>query len=81
MIFLDEVDALGPEAQSQTRYAATRSTVNQLLTELDGVIGTSNEGVFVIGATNQPWDVDPASAPPWPLRPHPAGAPAGPAGA
>jgi SpoVK/Ycf46/Vps4 family AAA+-type ATPase len=33
--------------------------VNQLLTELDGV-GSSNEGVFVLAATNQPWDVDPA---------------------
>jgi len=36
-----------------------RTTVNQLLTELDGVSG-QNEGVFVIGATNQPWDVDQA---------------------
>jgi SpoVK/Ycf46/Vps4 family AAA+-type ATPase len=33
--------------------------VNQLLVELDGVDAT-NEGVFVLGATNQPWDVDPA---------------------
>ena len=31
----------------------------QLLTELDGMEGP-NEGVFVLGATNQPWDVDPA---------------------
>ena len=36
-----------------------RTTVNQLLTELDGV-GDDNEGVFVLAATNQPWDVDPA---------------------
>jgi SpoVK/Ycf46/Vps4 family AAA+-type ATPase len=33
--------------------------VAQLLVELDGV-EWSNEGIFVIGATNQPWDVDPA---------------------
>ena len=33
--------------------------VNQLLTELDGV-GSDNEGVFVLAATNHPWDVDPA---------------------
>lgn len=33
--------------------------VAQLLAEMDGV-DSSNEGVFVIGATNQPWDVDPA---------------------
>lgn len=32
---------------------------NQLLHELDG-LGTDNEGVYVIGATNRPWDMDPA---------------------
>jgi SpoVK/Ycf46/Vps4 family AAA+-type ATPase len=36
-----------------------RTTVNQLLHELDGV-GSQNENVFVLGATNHPWDVDPA---------------------
>jgi len=36
-----------------------RSVVNQLLTELDG-IGADNEGVYVLAATNQPWDIDPA---------------------
>ena len=58
VLFLDEIDALG-QKRSQTRLSATRGTVNQLLAELDGVDG-SNEGVFVLGATNQPWDVDPA---------------------
>jgi SpoVK/Ycf46/Vps4 family AAA+-type ATPase len=33
--------------------------VNQLLTELDGV-STTNDDVFVLAATNQPWDVEPA---------------------
>jgi SpoVK/Ycf46/Vps4 family AAA+-type ATPase len=58
VLFFDEVDALG-QRRSQTRNSAIRGTVNQLLTELDGVDG-SNEGVFVLAATNQPWDVDPA---------------------
>lgn len=58
VLFLDEVDALG-QKRSATRNSAMRSTVNQLLTELDGVEG-GNEGVFVLAATNQPWDVDPA---------------------
>ena len=58
VLFLDEIDALG-QKRSQTRMSATRGTVNQLLAELDGVDG-SNEGVFVLTATNQPWDVDPA---------------------
>jgi SpoVK/Ycf46/Vps4 family AAA+-type ATPase len=33
--------------------------VNQLLSEMDGVQG-ANEGVYVLGATNHPWDVDSA---------------------
>ena len=58
VVFLDEVDALG-QKRSLTRSSGMRTTVNQLLTELDGISG-QNEGVFVVGATNQPWDVDPA---------------------
>ena len=34
-------------------------SVNQLLTELDSM-GADNEGLFVLAATNQPWDVDAA---------------------
>jgi len=58
VLFLDEIDALG-QRRSQTRSSAMRGTVNQLLTELDGV-DDNNAGVFVLAATNQPWDVDPA---------------------
>ena len=58
VLFLDEIDALG-QKRSQTRNSATRGIVNQLLTELDSV-ASDNEGVFVLAATNQPWDVDSA---------------------
>jgi AAA+ superfamily predicted ATPase len=58
VLFFDEVDALG-QRRSQTRSSAMRTTVNQFLAELDSV-GSDNEGVFVLGATNAPWDVDPA---------------------
>ena len=58
VLFLDELDGIG-QKRSLTRSSATRTTVNQLLTELDGV-GSANEGVFVLAATNHPWDVDPA---------------------
>ncbi|MGC9204891.1 MAG: AAA family ATPase [Candidatus Micrarchaeia archaeon] len=60
IIFFDEVDALGAkregggESQSYMRMA-----VNQFLQEMDGV-EKNPEGIFVIGATNQPWDMDPA---------------------
>ena len=58
VLFLDEVDALG-QKRSQLRSSAMRGTVNQLLVELDDV-EDSNEGVFVLAATNHPWDVDTA---------------------
>jgi AAA+ superfamily predicted ATPase len=56
VLFLDEVDALG-QRRSQLRSNSMRGTVNQLLAELDGV-GAQNDGVFVLAATNAPWDVD-----------------------
>jgi SpoVK/Ycf46/Vps4 family AAA+-type ATPase len=58
VLFFDEVDAIGHSRMNLGRSAA-RNVVAQLLVELDGV-EHSNEGIFVIGATNQPWDVDPA---------------------
>jgi AAA+ superfamily predicted ATPase len=59
VVFLDEVDALGQKRTHLTHHAAQRGVVNQLLSELDGASG-GNEGVYVLAATNQPWDVDPA---------------------
>ena len=58
VLFLDEVDAIG-QKRSQLRSTPMRSAVNQLLLELDDVSG-GNEGVFVLAATNHPWDVDSA---------------------
>jgi AAA+ superfamily predicted ATPase len=58
VVFLDEVDAIG-QKRSQLRSTPMRSAVNQLLLELDDVTG-ANEGVFVLAATNHPWDVDSA---------------------
>jgi AAA+ superfamily predicted ATPase len=58
VIFLDELDALG-QKRSQLRHSGVRTTVNQLLAELDGA-DRDNDGLFVLGATNHPWDVDTA---------------------
>ncbi|MFI8321134.1 AAA family ATPase [Streptomyces sp. NPDC085529] len=58
VVFLDELDALGGK-RSRTHSNGLRNVVNQLLTELDGIAsGAGNEGVFVLAATNVPWDVD-----------------------
>lgn len=58
VLFLDELDALG-QKRSHLRHSAGRNVVNQLLAELDGA-EADNEGVFVLAATNHPWDVDTA---------------------
>jgi SpoVK/Ycf46/Vps4 family AAA+-type ATPase len=58
VLFLDEVDAIGHK-RSQLNSSAMRTLGNQLLAELDGMEG-DNDGMFVLAATNAPWDVDPA---------------------
>lgn len=58
VLFLDEIDALGHK-RSQMNSITMRTLGNQLLTELDGIDG-ANDGLFVLAATNAPWDVDTA---------------------
>jgi SpoVK/Ycf46/Vps4 family AAA+-type ATPase len=57
VLFIDELDALGHK-RAQTS-SSVRNVVNQLLLELDGAT-SDNEGLLVLGATNQVWDIDPA---------------------
>lgn len=58
ILFIDELDALGGNRQKMASHHE-RILVNQLLIELDGS-QSNNEGVYVIGATNTPWYLDPA---------------------
>ncbi|HUQ22880.1 MAG TPA: AAA family ATPase [Gaiellaceae bacterium] len=56
IVFIDEIDAIaGRRGES---LGVHDSHVNQLLAEIDGVSG--QRGVFVIGATNRPDQLDPA---------------------
>jgi transitional endoplasmic reticulum ATPase len=64
IIFFDELDALGVKrggdgGDGGGNSSALRLAVNQFLVEMSGV-ETNPEGIFVIGATNNPWDIDPA---------------------
>ncbi len=59
VLFLDEIDALGQKRSHLRSSPAMRGTVNQLLSEMDSV-KDNNDGVFVLAATNHPWDVDSA---------------------
>ncbi|MDH5371268.1 MAG: AAA family ATPase, partial [Gammaproteobacteria bacterium] len=58
VLFFDEIDALG-QKRSQMKNSGGRTVVNQLLSEMDSV-GSDNKNVFILGATNHPWDVDTA---------------------
>ena len=55
IVFIDEIDAI---AARRGELQVHDSHVNQLLAEIDGISG--QRGVFVIGATNRPDQLDPA---------------------
>ncbi len=61
IVFIDELDAMGKNrTYNQFGNSETNSTQNQILVELDG-LGSQEENVIVIGATNAPEDsMDPA---------------------
>lgn len=59
VLFFDEVDALGHRRSALSGSSGLRPVVNTLLEEMDSA-NSVNDGVYVLGATNAPWDVDPA---------------------
>ena len=60
IIFIDEIDAVGRKRGSGMGggHDEREQTLNQLLVELDGFVGS--EGVIVLAATNRPDILDPA---------------------
>ncbi len=58
VLFIDEIDALGA-SRSDMKQSSGRHLINQFLQELDGV-SSDNDGILVLGATNTPWNLDPA---------------------
>lgn len=58
VLFFDEIDALGGKRTAHSNSAG-KNVINQFLSELDG-IESNNDGILIIGATNAPWDLDPA---------------------
>jgi vacuolar protein-sorting-associated protein 4 len=59
IIFIDEVDALAT-TRDDDEVGGERRLKTQLLIEMDGIKGVGAKGPVVLGATNRPWDLDPA---------------------
>ncbi|HEV3496074.1 MAG TPA: AAA family ATPase [Actinomycetes bacterium] len=56
LLFLDQLDAIGPRRAGR-RHSIGRGVVDQLVAELYSA-SEEHEGVFVVAATEHPWDVD-----------------------
>ncbi|OHT03268.1 ATPase, AAA family protein [Tritrichomonas foetus] len=60
-IFFDEIDSVASQRGSGHENEASRRMKSQLLTKLEGIDGAcDNSTVFVLAATNFPWDLDEA---------------------
>ena len=61
IVFIDEIDAIGKKRDGGKFGGGNderEQTLNQLLTELDGFVGSN--GVIILAATNRPESLDPA---------------------
>jgi SpoVK/Ycf46/Vps4 family AAA+-type ATPase len=56
LLFLDQLDAIGPRRAGR-RHSIGRGVFDQLVAELYSA-SEDHEGVFVVAATENPWDVD-----------------------
>jgi len=58
VIFIDEIDELLPNRESNDIHEMSKSAVNEFLAQMDQ---TAEKGILIIGATNFPHNIDPAA--------------------
>ena len=58
VIFIDEIDAIGQ--RRGTMHSECDQTLNELLTQMDGLDDQSNKDIVVVAATNRVSTLDPA---------------------
>ena len=57
-IFIDEIDSILSSRTSSGEHEASRRMKTELLIQLDGLIKASGERVFLLAASNLPWELD-----------------------
>ncbi len=60
IVFIDEVDSIATQRGSRDEIGGERRIKTQLLVEMEGIKGKAQERIIVLGATNRPWEIDPA---------------------
>ena len=59
-IFIDEIDSVMSSRSQAGEHEASRRMKTELLIQLDGLIKSSDERVFLLAASNLPWELDSA---------------------
>lgn len=59
IIFIDEIDSIAT-VRAEEDIGGERRLKTQFLIEMDGLREREDERIVVLGATNRPWDIDPA---------------------
>ena len=55
---MDEVDSILSSRSSTGEHEASRRMKTELLIQLDGIIKSKSERVFLLAASNLPWELD-----------------------
>lgn len=59
-IFFDEIDSIASQRGTSNEGESSRRMKAQLLTNIEGIGSSESNSVFVLAATNFPWDIDEA---------------------
>lgn len=59
IVFIDEVDSVATRREGD-EVGGERRLKTQLMQEMEGVISNKGDQIIVLGATNVPWELDPA---------------------
>lgn len=57
-IFIDEIDSILSARSAEGEHEASRRMKTELLIQLDGLIRSRSDRVFLLAASNLPWELD-----------------------